>query len=195
MAKRRLVQIRERLHDPVKRELGGPAYETCFGAAPFAHKGGMRGTTARLKAWCEALAGAINAGICTPGMVWLTLQFLEVPAPPSLAGSARASASSAAGRVRDRLASAAGAVKQRVESAQAQVAESASTKAVGFAARNPKAAKAASGAALGFAKQNPGATKAAGQFGVKAAFGVARSNPSAAMTMMKASAKGARAAF
>jgi len=42
---RRLAQLREDLHDPVKTSLG-KSYDTHFGKAPFAHMGGPRGTTA-----------------------------------------------------------------------------------------------------------------------------------------------------
>mmetsp|Transcript_73669 Transcript_73669/g.216161 ORF Transcript_73669/g.216161 Transcript_73669/m.216161 type:complete len:275 (-) Transcript_73669:62-886(-) len=194
-ADRRLAQLRELLHDRVKLELGGPAYEQCFSGAPFAHKGGVRGTTARLQGWCAALASGISCGTCPPSVVGLTLQFLEAPEPLSLTGSARASASSAAARVRGTLGAAAGAVRQRFEQAQTQAAEQASTTAMGFAATNPKAAKAASGMAMGFAKQNPEAAKAAGQFGAKAAFGCMRSSPAATMSVLKATARGASAVF
>lgn len=194
-ARRRLVQLREQLHDRVKSALAGPAYEQSFAGAPFAHKGGVRGTTARLQGWCAALANGINTGACPPSVAWLTLQFLEAPEPPSLTGAAKASASSAAGRVRGAFGAAAGAVKQRVETAQTQAAEYGSNTAMGFAKRNPETAKKATGMAMGFAKQNPEATKAAGQFGAKAALTCLRSNPGAAMSVLKASARGARAAF
>jgi len=82
-AKWRLVHLRKFLHGPVKSVLG-PAYGRFFARAPFARKGGLPGTTSRLDAWCKALAHCINLRACPPGLVWLTLSFLQVPDPPNL---------------------------------------------------------------------------------------------------------------
>merc|ERR1712039_1026263 len=46
--RRRLVQIREDLHDSFKAAIGEDVYGKYFVGAPFAHKGGVPGTTARL---------------------------------------------------------------------------------------------------------------------------------------------------
>mmetsp|Transcript_82460 Transcript_82460/g.267105 ORF Transcript_82460/g.267105 Transcript_82460/m.267105 type:complete len:521 (+) Transcript_82460:408-1970(+) len=80
-ALRRLTQLREDLHDAVKHDLGPDAYTVRFANAPFAHHGGLRGTTARLDAWFQAFAGCINGGTAKPSLVALTLYFLEAPVP------------------------------------------------------------------------------------------------------------------
>lgn len=171
---KRLVQLREALHDPVKSELKRGTYKEHFGSAPFAHKGGVRGTTARLQGWCGALAGCVNQGACPPRVAWLTLRFLEAPEPPSLARIARASASSAAGRVEGALGAVAGALRQQLEGARAQ-------------------AQAAGGLAADFAKQSPKVAQAGGQFGAKSAFSTLSSNPGAVMSVMKATVQAAAA--
>jgi len=74
----RLVHLRKFLHDPLKSSLG-TCYQKHFARAPFALRGGIVGTTARLDAWCNALAACINARGCAPGIVWLALCFLQVP--------------------------------------------------------------------------------------------------------------------
>lgn len=190
--KRRLAQLREGLHDPVKFALGN-AYGQQLGAVPFAHKGGLPGTTARLRGWLGALAAAINVGGCPPSLVWLALHFLEVPAPPCISGDLKASASAAADRFRGAVSAAKGAVKQRVDQAHTQAAERASASAVDFAKAHPKVAQAVSGSALGYAKDNPQAAQAAGQFGAKTAFSCIRQNPKAAMSVLKVSARAAAA--
>lgn len=90
-AKWRLVHLRKFLHGPVKSVLG-PAYGRFFARAPFARKGGLPGTTFRLDAWCKALARCINLRACPPGLVWLTLSFLQVPDPPNLSWARGAAA-------------------------------------------------------------------------------------------------------
>jgi len=89
-AKWRLVHLRKFLHGPVKSSLG-PTYERFFARAPFARKGGLPGTTFRLDAWCKALARCINLRACPPGLVWLTLSFLQVPDSPTVPWSGAAS--------------------------------------------------------------------------------------------------------
>lgn len=80
VTKRRLVQLREDLHDSVKAELGDD-YQSHFANAPFAHKGGVPGTTARLDTWFSTLADCISRGQAPPVVVALVLYFLEAPEP------------------------------------------------------------------------------------------------------------------
>lgn len=80
MAPRRLLSLREGLHDPLKTTLGSD-YVQHFAGAPFARRGGLPGTTQRLQAWFGALAEATNSGRCSPGVVAFVLQFLDTPPP------------------------------------------------------------------------------------------------------------------
>lgn len=77
-AQRRLQQLREDLHDVVKVELGD-SYSQHFASTPFAHKGGLIGTTARLRSWLCTLATCINKGRIPPSVVALVLSFLDAP--------------------------------------------------------------------------------------------------------------------
>lgn len=81
LVRRRLCQFREALHDPIKVHLGAAAYDRHFGTSPFAKKGGLPGTTARLQGWCAALAACANSRGCPPGTLALVLHFFEVPEP------------------------------------------------------------------------------------------------------------------
>merc|ERR1712137_990821 len=87
-AQRRLLHMRDCMHDVVKRELGS-AYKERFAGAPFAHKGAPSGTTARLSSWCRNLAENINAKSVPPFAVAVILRFLGAPDP--VANSATAS--------------------------------------------------------------------------------------------------------
>eukprot|EP00811_Abedinium_folium_P002145 NODE_11967_length_1254_cov_6.396628.p1 GENE.NODE_11967_length_1254_cov_6.396628~~NODE_11967_length_1254_cov_6.396628.p1 ORF type:complete len:407 (-),score=117.46 NODE_11967_length_1254_cov_6.396628:32-1165(-) len=78
---RRLLDLRTVLHDGVKRLLGGGGYATLFDGVPFAHKGGVPGTTLRLARWLAALCDGINAGRCPPSVVFMVLQFIDAPKP------------------------------------------------------------------------------------------------------------------
>jgi len=78
-AQRRLVQLREELHDAAKNELGG-SYMHVFSKAPFAKRGGPSGTTSRLQVWLETLAACINTGKAPPALVAQVLLFLDAPA-------------------------------------------------------------------------------------------------------------------
>mmetsp|Transcript_98955 Transcript_98955/g.191121 ORF Transcript_98955/g.191121 Transcript_98955/m.191121 type:complete len:273 (+) Transcript_98955:82-900(+) len=178
----RLAQLREGLHNPVRELLSHDAYMKIFHGAPFALRGGPRGTTRRLRGWCGALSSCINQQLCPPSIVWLSLRFLEVPEPRSLTGDVKSSASTAAGALRGMLGTIGDSMKHRVEQAQSQAAESASSSAAAFAARNPRTARAAAGSTMG-------------QFGAKATFSCAKQNPQAAFGIMKASARAAAAAF
>lgn len=75
---RRLQHLRELWHEPLKSVLG-EQYKQDFEEAPFAHRCGYRGTSARLHAWCCRLSACINAGQMPPIVVALTLRFLEAP--------------------------------------------------------------------------------------------------------------------
>lgn len=178
----RLAQLREGLHNPVRERLSHDAYRKIFHGAPFALRGGPRGTTQRLRGWCGALSSCINQQLCPPSIVWLSLRFLQVPEPRSLAGDVKSSASTAAGAVWGMLGTVGDGMKHRMEQAQSQAAESASSSAAAFAARNPKTATAAGRWTMG-------------HLGAKATFGCAKQNPQAAFGIMKASARAAAAAF
>lgn len=82
-ADRRLTQIRNQLHDPLRKQLSS-TYSQIFDSAPFAHRGGPAGTTARLDRWFNALATSINSRACSPGVVSTLLQFLDSPEPPAM---------------------------------------------------------------------------------------------------------------
>lgn len=77
-AGRRLPHLRKLWYEVVKSELG-EMYKMHFKGTPFAHRGGRRGTSARLNAWCGQLAKCINAGLLSPAVVALTLRFLQAP--------------------------------------------------------------------------------------------------------------------
>merc|ERR1719230_953503 len=76
--KRRLQHLRKGLHDVAKRELGS-SYERHFKDAPFARRGGVRGTTKRLNTWCSRLAECINLRAVPPVVVAQVLKLLDVP--------------------------------------------------------------------------------------------------------------------
>lgn len=77
----RLQQLRKRIHDPLKRELGAN-YNKHFEAAPFAHHLGPPGTTGRLHSWFHVLSVCMTAGVLRPGLVAHVLQALNMPKPP-----------------------------------------------------------------------------------------------------------------
>merc|ERR550534_982248 len=63
-----LGQLRTDLHDVVKALLG-KRYSQTFSDAPFAHRGGIAGTTSRLHTWLARLARCINEGEAPPVLV------------------------------------------------------------------------------------------------------------------------------
>merc|ERR1712048_875852 len=65
---RRLVHLREGLHDPLKHALR-KRYEDFFEKTPFAHHTGVPGTTERLRGWLTTLTSCINSGVITPYLV------------------------------------------------------------------------------------------------------------------------------
>eukprot|EP00929_Paragymnodinium_shiwhaense_P069985 TRINITY_DN35388_c0_g1_i1.p1 TRINITY_DN35388_c0_g1~~TRINITY_DN35388_c0_g1_i1.p1 ORF type:complete len:348 (+),score=58.33 TRINITY_DN35388_c0_g1_i1:216-1259(+) len=84
---RRLIHLREELHDAVRCRLSDQEYQEHFGSTPFARYGGFPGTTARLSAWCRALATALNAGVLPPSLAATTLMVLSVPVKDSALAS------------------------------------------------------------------------------------------------------------
>jgi len=78
---KRLCDLREQIHDPVKDVLGEEAYPMHFGETPFAHFGGVPGTTERLRYWLQALGSCINQGALDIKMIGVVLNFLEAPMP------------------------------------------------------------------------------------------------------------------
>merc|ERR1712098_571582 len=81
---RRLLHVRQFLHDPVKLSLGG-RYSEHFAHACFASHGGIPGTTSLLRDWHRALATCINKGFAQPTLVALVHRFLETPEVVSIA--------------------------------------------------------------------------------------------------------------
>mmetsp|Transcript_139131 Transcript_139131/g.242086 ORF Transcript_139131/g.242086 Transcript_139131/m.242086 type:complete len:243 (-) Transcript_139131:33-761(-) len=77
----RLQQLRKRIHDHVKRELGAD-YSKHFEATPFAHHLGPPGTTGRLHAWFHVLSVCMTAGVLKPGLVAHVLRALDMPKAP-----------------------------------------------------------------------------------------------------------------
>jgi len=81
--RRRLLQLREHLHDVLKDDLGDENYADAFANAPFVMKGGlMPGTVARLASWLEACARCISLRKPSPSAVAQALQVLDAPDPP-----------------------------------------------------------------------------------------------------------------
>jgi len=76
---KRLEQLRDDLHDRLKTDMG-QGYAERFASAPFAHKGGLPGTTARLQSWFEVLVTFVNGeAACSPSLVAVLLGFLDAP--------------------------------------------------------------------------------------------------------------------
>lgn len=78
--KRRLAELREYLHDPVKEAMGAE-YQTHFADCHFAHRGAPPGTTARLDGWLSALAACVSRGVLTPPLCASVLRALDAPVP------------------------------------------------------------------------------------------------------------------
>lgn len=185
---RRLVQLREELHDPVKSSLGR-SYDSYFGKTPFAHMGGPRGTTARLDAWCDALASCINLTNCQPQVVGLALRFVEVPPAPSVVTNTKSAAAAAASKLKDRFVAAKDSAKQSVEKAQIDATQKMQATAIGAAKAHPKAAAAASSAGMNFAKDNPKMAQSAAASAGGLGFSALRQNPKMAFQAAKLVAK------
>eukprot|EP00929_Paragymnodinium_shiwhaense_P087138 TRINITY_DN47420_c0_g1_i2.p1 TRINITY_DN47420_c0_g1~~TRINITY_DN47420_c0_g1_i2.p1 ORF type:complete len:300 (+),score=95.99 TRINITY_DN47420_c0_g1_i2:103-1002(+) len=197
LVSRRLSQMREELHDPVKLQMLPDLYSQHFGKTPFAHRGGLPGTTARLKSWFNALGDCISTTRdCTPSTVGLTLRFLDPPPPPSLTGSARAAVGSVADKMKSkmdfmktRMHEKAEGVKASVKETQESMAETATATAVNFSKKHPEMAKKGMAMGAGYAQSNPTAaaqaTKMMGGHGLS----FAAKNPKMAMQFAKITAK------
>ncbi|CAK0873224.1 unnamed protein product [Prorocentrum cordatum] len=59
--------------------MGEEGYRLRFGATPFARRGGLPGTTARLAAWCRALASAFSAELLPQAAATAALRALVPP--------------------------------------------------------------------------------------------------------------------
>jgi len=78
--KMKLVDMRSRLHDRIKKEMG-LEYNEHFQDTRFAHHGGIPGTTARLRHWFQTLTGLANKGHLKTELLALLLHELQVPIP------------------------------------------------------------------------------------------------------------------
>eukprot|EP00929_Paragymnodinium_shiwhaense_P073488 TRINITY_DN37461_c0_g1_i1.p1 TRINITY_DN37461_c0_g1~~TRINITY_DN37461_c0_g1_i1.p1 ORF type:complete len:219 (+),score=47.27 TRINITY_DN37461_c0_g1_i1:61-717(+) len=78
--KKRLCEIREELYDLVYSGMGPADYQSAFAETPFARRGGLPGTTARLTLWLETLATHINLGFLQAELAILLLA-LSAPLP------------------------------------------------------------------------------------------------------------------
>lgn len=76
---RRLSQFRQGLYYPVRTELGKGLYGEWFAGTPFAHRGGVPGTTARLDAWCRVLSKMLSGRQLPLQLTALVLHFLDTP--------------------------------------------------------------------------------------------------------------------
>lgn len=77
---RRLAMLRQDLHHHIKSELGKVAYSEAFGNSHFPARGGLPGTSARLKKWLATLTKWINSGKAPLFLIAHVLKFLELPA-------------------------------------------------------------------------------------------------------------------
>jgi len=78
--KMKLSYMRARLHDRIKKEMG-PEYNEHFQETRFAHLGGMKGTTTRLRNWFQTLTGLANEGHLKTELLAMLLRELQVPIP------------------------------------------------------------------------------------------------------------------
>lgn len=89
LAPRRLQELKEGWHGPLKELIGQDKYSAIFGETPFAHMGGPPGTSSRLTNWCASFTHATNERRLPPLQVARALKFLhdgrrcEVVATPS----------------------------------------------------------------------------------------------------------------
>lgn len=77
---KRLFELRENLHEPVKECLGA-SYEKHFKNAPFALRIGLSGTLERLDLWVQRLGELICQKQLQGRCLALVLRFLDAPAP------------------------------------------------------------------------------------------------------------------
>jgi hypothetical protein len=79
MAPRRMWQLRNWLHNPIKGKLSD-IYPKCFRDSPFARHGVHRPSSQqRLQAWFASLCYMINSQEAPPWAVALTVEFLQAP--------------------------------------------------------------------------------------------------------------------
>jgi len=86
---KQLDKLRSGLHDVAKQELG-KAYAEKFAEAPFAQRGGPKGTSERLYVWLNTLVTCVNSGDASPSLVSQLLLFADSPAQPSHEAVAKA---------------------------------------------------------------------------------------------------------
>lgn len=80
--RKRLVHLREILHDPVKLYIGEEEYDGYFAQTRFPSRGGWPGTTARLVSWFSTLTRLISAGELSIQVKTLVLRFIDAPYIP-----------------------------------------------------------------------------------------------------------------
>eukprot|EP00747_Dinoflagellata_sp_TGD_P194884 gnl/TRDRNA2_/TRDRNA2_62842_c0_seq1.p1 gnl/TRDRNA2_/TRDRNA2_62842_c0~~gnl/TRDRNA2_/TRDRNA2_62842_c0_seq1.p1 ORF type:complete len:248 (+),score=28.26 gnl/TRDRNA2_/TRDRNA2_62842_c0_seq1:2-745(+) len=92
LAPRRLKELKEGWHGPMKELIGQENYSAIFGETPFARMGGVPGTSSRLTNWCASFTHATNELRLPPLQVARTLKFIhdgrrrEVVVTPSGSG-------------------------------------------------------------------------------------------------------------
>lgn len=74
-----LATLRSQLHDLVQADMGTDEYKKRFKSTPFAHRGGLSGTTARLVAWCNTCGICASLGLLRPKAIANILRLLEAP--------------------------------------------------------------------------------------------------------------------
>eukprot|EP00928_Gymnodinium_smaydae_P060725 TRINITY_DN4449_c0_g1_i2.p1 TRINITY_DN4449_c0_g1~~TRINITY_DN4449_c0_g1_i2.p1 ORF type:complete len:744 (+),score=110.03 TRINITY_DN4449_c0_g1_i2:373-2604(+) len=77
VVKKRLVELRERLYQPVQDLLGHARYTEWFAATPFPMRGAPPGTTERLRLWCATLSSCLNQADVATKVRKHVLDFLE----------------------------------------------------------------------------------------------------------------------
>mmetsp|Transcript_32298 Transcript_32298/g.68773 ORF Transcript_32298/g.68773 Transcript_32298/m.68773 type:complete len:223 (+) Transcript_32298:65-733(+) len=88
VCKKRLISLREYIHDPVKEALGDD-YANHFCETPFARFGAPSGTTDRLRGWLGTLASCVNTGVLPPKLCAMVLRLLEAPSRDHSQGQVR----------------------------------------------------------------------------------------------------------
>lgn len=76
---RRLAMLRGDLHGRIKMVLGKVLYREIFEDNHFPSRGGLPGTSARLKKWLAKLVGWVNSGQAPSVLIAHVLKFLELP--------------------------------------------------------------------------------------------------------------------
>lgn len=76
---RRLNHLRDGIHDILKAHVSSELYNEVFDTAHFAMRGGIPGTTVRLRGWFQAFVRAVNSGTLPPSVVACALRVLDGP--------------------------------------------------------------------------------------------------------------------